>query len=316
MRHLVLAIFLLGSVLLGSVAPPVAAQTIDPARFTPLQPGNMWEYQVDQRKGTDSPGAFLRFEVEAADTTIENRTYGILHIEGFDAEMTRLYRRRCAFHAQAGYWPDIRPLGEDPAACHTLWPLPPPLYHETATGGAFDLQHQRVAVDATATFRQSLSGPGGSGASLQRFFAADIGVYRHDEEILGRKLAPMSPDHHWIASLVFAEVDGASYGTPVIATAREVSPRMPLKGKETVTVYPNPFGEEIFFTAPGLRPGPGRIELFDLAGRRVFTRETVLTQETMTLRTDPGPNGVYVLRITDGAGRSAVALTTRYGQRR
>ena len=127
-RSNLFALILTASSLSGIVHHPVAAQEVDSARFTPLEPGNRWEYSIEQVEGSIGPGSFLRFEVEAADTLIGERRYAIFRMEGFDADLNPLYRRRCAFYIESGEWPDQEPLGDDRDACRPAIPLPPMAY--------------------------------------------------------------------------------------------------------------------------------------------------------------------------------------------
>ena len=310
-RSTLFALILTASSLSGIVHHPVAAQEIDPARFTPLEPGNRWEYSVEQVKGSLGPGSFLRFEVEFADTLLEERRYAIFRMEGFDADLNPLYRHWCAFYIEAGRWPDVEPLGDDPDACRPAIPLPPIVYPSISLNDTVGVGDRMYIVEATAWYAESHSSTGGAGATIIRSFAADIGTYQHDSKIFGRQLPPVGQDHHWIATLTHAEVNGVTYGSEKIATALEQPPDVAEEVPHIATLYPNPFQHEIRFQVEGLQAGLGHAEVFDVMGRRVLATEVELGREPTTLRLKGGPSGVYLLRVTDVSGRRVGKLIIR-----
>lgn len=312
-RSHLFALILTAFLLSGMVHRPVAAQEVDPARFTPLEPGNLWEYSVEQVDGSNAPGSFLRFEVEVADTLIRDRRYAILGIHAFDADLNRIFLRRCAFYIEMGEWPDLEPLGGDSDACSpaSIIPLPPRLYQRTTLDDTVSVGGQLYPVEAGATYVESLSGVGGTGFTLSRQFAADIGCYKHDRNYLGRDIPPVEPDQHWIATLMYAEVNGVTYGSEKIATALEQPPGIEDEASRIAMLYPNPFQHEVHFEVEGLQAGPARAELFDITGRRVLAMKVELGGGPTTLRLNNGPSGIYLLRVTDVSGGQVRSLINR-----
>lgn len=305
----VLAVFWLS----GIVPHRVGAQEIDPTRFTPLGPGDRWEYRIEQVRGADAPAAFLRFEIEPADTVVEERSFSVLRVRAFDVDMHPTFVRRCAFRRaeEAGRWPEILRLGGDDEACDLTLPLPPSDYLTVTGPDTISVGDQAVVVDATAWYGYFLSGPGGSGGGSQHYVALDVGTYRYERETRGRSLPPAGTDHLWVATLTYAEVNGTTYGGEQVTTAAERRPVVDGAPPGIARLYPNPSGRDVRFVTEGLQPGPARAEVFDVTGRRVWTADVALVRGPSTLRPPPGPSGPYLLRITDGAGRRAERLMVR-----
>lgn len=139
----------------------------------------------------------------------------------------------------------------------------------------------------------------------------DLGAYRYKSENLGRVLSPVGTDHIWVATLTYAEVNGVTYGSESIATAVEPPRVVDAESPRRATVYPNPFRQEVHFEVEGLQEEPVRAEMFDVMGWRVLARQVELGRGTTTLRMNSGPSGVYLLRVTDVAGRQVGKLLVR-----
>lgn len=83
-------------------------------------------------------------------------------------------------------------------------------------------------------------------------------------------------------------------------------------------IAPNPFNPRCRLSLGASAPGPARLELFDLAGRRLALAWTgVLGEGVHTLdwtaadaEGRPLASGVYLFRLTDAAGRSATLRAT------
>lgn len=76
--------------------------------------------------------------------------------------------------------------------------------------------------------------------------------------------------------------------------------------KNTISVYPNPFNDEVSVSITGTKPGTISIQLFDITGRKLIEQQQFVVSGT-TIKTITAPHlsqGVYILKI-NGTGVSA-----------
>ena len=106
-------------------------------------------------------------------------------------------------------------------------------------------------------------------------------------------------------------------GTTVIVGEGTASPPPPAPGLE-LGIAPNPFNPSCRITLAASTPGPARLEVFDLAGRHLATPwQGILGTETagFTWQAADGAgrslaSGIYLFRLTDAAGHSALRRGT------
>lgn len=125
-------------------------------------------------------------------------------------------------------------------------------------------------------------------------------------------------------TLVYARVDGQSFGTP-LATGKEHPRELP--SAPVLEVYPNPASDQITFSsasnsnarfstgsmstasvsAASLPGAPAHLEVFDVLGRRVWKSNQNtgdVTASSIRINVSQWPAGVYVARLRSGAASS------------
>jgi hypothetical protein len=80
---------------------------------------------------------------------------------------------------------------------------------------------------------------------------------------------------------------------------------------DRVSVFPNPFGDVLILEVSGLRSGQTELQLLDVNGRLILTRQLNQTDGRIELPTSKLAAGTYLLRLANEVGVSAVRVIHR-----
>jgi hypothetical protein len=283
--------------LLLAVAPAGAQPVPDttaPARYFPLEVGNVWEYRGE--------GFFEGYQRRAVvgDTVADGVPFFRYRVEHFALDgapagpaVERLVRIDPATHA-------LRTPGGDPlelAELHlTTCALDAPFFDElfTCPGSAVVLSSGgpdtvMVGDDAVPT---SLKYFDDNSREVLGWYAADVGLVG----VLMRTGQ---------VTLEYARVGGVVYGAPVPVAA---APAPGAPSALRLGASPNPAGRTVTLALELTAPGLVSVEVFDAVGRRVHREARALLGGTSTLMLDASAwaPGTYVVRATaDGASVAA-----------
>ena len=300
------------SCLLAMCSLSANAQDIHPSRFAPNEPGNQWQFKINEFEGAEAPGAYIDFEIELADTMISNLSYRILRAEAYDKELDNLFQRRCAFRQAEGVGQFVE-LDDDRKACHLAFPLVLPFNQAIIKEkDTLTISESTYVVDATATYVHTFQGSGGEHGIVVHRAASDVGVFYYKMEHYGRSLHPVTGDEIWEAVLVFARINGSVYGIKEVATL--TGKNLPLKKARIPTLFPNPFNGAFNFEIEGFQEGRIRVEVYNMLGQRVMNRIMNYDGGLVRIELESAESGIYLLQVSDSYGRQLRKLASRIVQ--
>ncbi len=269
--------------------------------FYPLLPGNRWVYEI--KADLNPPADVLDIAVEEVRATPDGpRT--VLSVRRLDAGMPTGECRAAAYRTEAGDFA-IEPVDNaPPCGADILIPL--------FTYGPVDVAVRDTTVfvgrqpyTVGATFkatRISSASDSNTFTSITSFLAADIGVVEHTNVRSGNSPGGQPTIATWKAFLAFAHIEGFVYGADPVGVERPASSPAP-----RIFAFPQPFRDRLevhVADADDLRD----LALYDLQGRRIPVTMTSATERAVIMSIPLLAHGVYLLRVVDGAGRTA-ALT-------
>ena len=297
-----------------SYVPPPPFGGFDLARFTPTGVGNRWEYRWTQIRTVDedesSTTGYESFEI-LPDTTLGDSTFTVVRIQRFDDQRRLTQSKTCAYSATDRV---ILDSADEDVQCDFLYVL-----HRTSAHVDFlanqtvELMGVAYEVDALARQNGDASAPGGRGGGHWHYeWAADIGMLQYGYGTWGSGPPDyVSTSQDYVAELLFARVDGESYGQSVVRSEPEEQPRHAMLRFESL--YPNPVDDVLHVRLNTPAPGGAVLEFFDVTGRRIHRLNFVPASVTTALTVDlpPGTSGVLLVRATDSAGNTARASVVR-----
>ena len=93
-------------------------------------------------------------------------------------------------------------------------------------------------------------------------------------------------------------------------TTRNAPPH-PAPGEAALTPFPNPVAAGAAVTLRVDLPEPGRIDVFDVLGRRAWTQAVAAGSETIEVPTSGLAAGAYVVRVSGAGGAVSHRVTVR-----
>lgn len=298
------------------------AQTVEDARFTPLQVGNRWHYVYEFRgwfigeQPREPPvfDGYLITEVKY-DTLIGVEPHRVLLARHFDKNGVVTAAYSCAIKVLGDGSVSYASVDRIPGMCSreepTLNDLPLPM----ADGGLnLNLRRDTVNVPATIpvgdtgysfpiTARHS-SNTREYGHSF--YYAADLGLYRIVHSLYPRSYGSWSSAGYTRTyRLVYAEVDGNVFGQ-ALAVASEP---LVVAGSVSLRVgpaYPNPAQGTAWFPVEAPEPGIFTLSVVDVRGRVVSSRRTAQGGvSSLAVDVEGLAAGIYLLRLTAPGGQRA-----------
>jgi hypothetical protein len=279
---LVAAAFLLVG---ASPAGAQEADTLDAARYLPLEIGNVWEYKrVAYRPRSplrDVDSSFVNYERYAiiGTETIGDTVFHRLDLQIRDQDGTFLQRDTSLIRydastggmdarGNAGIFADIACLD---AAIGENYGVDCPYVVTLHEGDFIPLFDD----EQTRWFKQYFS------FGFEYILAHEIGPVMFGPVCEGCSV--MSDDDGW--ALIYARVDGVEYGQAVVSV--ESPMRIPMV--PTLQVYPNPASDHVNVSAAS-----NRLDVFDLLGRRV-AEVKVAAGDRIRLDVSTWPRGAYIV---------------------
>ena len=263
--------------------------TLDPRGYFPLSVGNVWEYEHALRRPAHperphDESAIYRERYQILDSsTVGDTTFFALLLDVRDEEDALILRDTSRI------WYDAEEAsiqGERlPAIIEALRCLDAP-FESTGSASPCWSFVERSAVQLPDLFGAEASVQAKVFSSLTSNYVAVV----HGLGVVGsgggcHPCGPLDDYESW--ALKYARIDGQEYGVRIVQTERpEPFPTAAL------AVYPNPTRGAI--TAK--LPGAGRLDVFDLLGRRMHTAD-VKRPGKITLNLASYAPGLYVLRF-------------------
>lgn len=262
------------------------AQEVDYLRFTPLDVGNEWHYEVRSLMGHSVNFPYLVVRVDR-DTLVNGSQRFVLQERRLDALREEIQRHECIFRlSDEGLY----------EGCHMRLGFPswtassPPLVKADTT---IRIGSDVVEVAYEAMRGYSISGTMGSGGGGTLRYASDIGQYFHWAESFDRGGAVSSSTE---TVLVYAKVGENTYGSEVTALSNEGT--LPAIADLGIHVYPNPARERITLDVVGSMTGI-HVEVFDMLGRLQIRTEFAGSHHELDVSSLP--SGLYLVRVSSGA---------------
>ena len=288
-----------------TLTPWSQAQTdVDWQRYSPLEPGNVWEYAYEE-VGPDR----TRYEL-LRDTVALGRAYVLREVtEKWPGSPASTYRDLIRYDDATGTVVAFRTAAEDTGpgdpcsfdagdfvrdlrlAIGTTVDCPPGSdASQIVVEGELDTQWTppgggSVDVAAIKTITVEV---------LFATFVADIG--------------PVGAGNLWGPRLAYARIDGVEYGTPYVFVSEEEGPEA--SGLGVRTASPIRSGSGLRLSVRGAAPAEARVEVFDALGRRVARRDVTVgvawRAVTLPVRL---ASGAYRVRLAAGTEQTTVPLT-------
>jgi hypothetical protein len=303
-----LIVFTCGLTAQGARTQPIP-DTLDWRRYFPLEVENQWQYRSDDHGFV----FYTRWHIRA-DTLIEEQTFFVIEISGYDADLRPLEQmRRTDFIRydttnalilrravdQAGeavevWWLDI-PCGMD--ASFNAWHEctgPDSRGMDYFVDGEYDTSIV-VGTDTVPTAAAKSFNSLGGGWTL----AADIG------------LVGGGFDGGAATGLVYAQLGDRRFGTPAVSTSFEHEPGIS-SGFGIISVYPNPVTSTTTISYRVQVPGSLSVEVYNGLGQRVRThlQQPGSPGEYYTVIDFSGLSaGQYFVRLIAAGGHDTRALT-------
>ncbi|MEM1127780.1 MAG: hypothetical protein AAGI71_14095 [Bacteroidota bacterium] len=291
--------------LLLLVLHPASGQAVeDPASYYPLQVGNVWQYRhidwpdtalVEVRVVGDTLMAdgyvYQTVETEAVVWPAGPEVPPALRLGSFKARFQRLDTTSALVYAH-----------DSGRSYSTLWLAvtePHAPHPDTTLDNRYpfrfdSLKQQTVFDQPHAVIR----GQGGGGCDACEFrdltLAQGLGVIHYKSTLL--------PHFAWQATLVYAQINGQTYGEPV-ATAALVRLEVP-EALAVEAAYPNPFRDATQVPIRVREAGPVRVRALDVLGRQVTVLFDGLLPpglHEVAWRPSRLPGGAYWLEVVQGA---------------
>jgi len=292
--------------LIFCVCTPLAAQnpipdTTEAWRYFPLEIGNEWQYWSEGDQCQE-------FQVRSVvgQTLINHTRYFKYQVARFDANedpieppetfFLRFDTLTATIDAADGRHPvDITDCPLNAAFGETLT-CDPDLFPEAeVTGGVQDFRigdpNSPEILETSVKWYSCCAG------DIEKQFVADIGATGPQGFGCGTRM--------W-----YARVGGVEYGSPVITAAEPSAiPTHQLR----LSASPNPFVGQIDLAIATPAHQSVTIDVFDLLGRRVYSKEHVagLGETTLHLDGSNWPRGLYLVRVTTADGQTATTRITR-----
>lgn len=289
----------------ASLALSARAQaTYDPLDFAALHVGNRWEYRYSDGR-TEASAVPRYYTVAEIPTTqvIGGEAYFVLTEQriSLDGVPTGLLRH-CAYSPSLGA-ATAEQAGLPNYQCPLL-PSPPPanVWAPTTilTNEPYTVGSMSYVAEALLSYGNQSSGSGGAWTGWVSRRVSGLGELSHT--LWGRHHWASCPNNpadcdFWTANrLMFARIDGQTYGASVVADEA-----LPTASSFAVQVVPTPSVGPWHVRVRGTSR-PVTVTVFDLLGRQVHVAPA-------EVRVPDLPAGAYVLRATDADGRTA---TTRF----
>ena len=281
---------LLASFALCSVARAQTPDPTDPARYYPLDVGNVWEYAYGFNF---DPPQDVRLEI-VRDTIIDGNRYfmesygdpysGVPDDFATPIRFDSLTSTIVSWHDGQEY--RYRPWN---GVCRLDAPLGPEV---DCQGNPFDVRGglgTTVALsDSTRIQVVALKVYASPSSVVFDTYAADVGLIQYSDLHHGGEMR-----------LRYARIRGVEYGTPFA-----VSAEAPASGTGLAL---STRGRRLVLAAAD--PGPVRVDLFDVLGRHVARlMDARLGAETRTLSLPTLAAGVYVARAVQGTARASTRV--------
>ncbi len=292
--------------LAGTALAQAPHDTLDWQRYYPLAIGNAWEYHE-----AEVPGDLIR-HVLVSDTTAGPHRYfrrTTHHELQTLTDTLRWASHDFVRYDTAGVVVAIASIEADTVAvdpCHVgdyfVRDLRLAFGARAACPGA---EADSVVVEGAYDTSWTLDGVAVAVAAVKRYvvdglifseFVADIG--------------PVGGGNLWGPRLHYARVGGVEYGSPVlVAVAAEPTP--PKVAGLEVRILQNPVRARASFEVRASRSERGRIEVFDLSGRRVRTVPVELAPgwRRVEIPTASLAAGTYVARVSTVEGAASRRFT-------
>lgn len=288
-----------------------AEAQIDHARFIPLDAGNEWHFERYDDAG--NPVGVDQFVV-TGDTVLEGNVYAVYRKKSFEVQAapspggaynehvcaSRVVVSGGATEVDA----EVVPLdGSRWSECQTYDCFPRPANElsmfEVGTT-IISVAGQAYRVEATAWGGTMGVEPGGDTQTWETYSAYDIGPYlceyKYNNQVRRR------------TRLQYANIGGKVYGRPTT----DSEPTGPLGGSFGVSVYPNPFKDDLYLTISGAA-GLVNIEVFDVLGQLVAkTNRVQFGFEPQDIEVNIPtrlPAGTYMVRVSNSGNVAAVLMT-------
>lgn len=304
-RSLIVAAFV-GLALAGPALAQAPEDTLDWHRYYPLAVGNAWEYH-----DAEVPGDLTR-HVLVSDTTagthhyFRRTTHHELHTL---TDTLRWASHDLVRYDTAGVVVAVASVEADTVAvdpCHVgdyfVRDLRLAFGARTACPGA---EADSVVVSGAYDTSWTLDGVSIPVAAVKEYvvdglifseFVADIG--------------PVGAGNLGGPRLHYARVGGVEYGSPILMVVA-AEPTPPEAAGLDVRVVPNPVRARASFEVRAPRPAHGRIDVFDLSGRRVRSVPVELAPgwRRVEIPTASLAAGTYVVRVTTAEGGASQRFT-------
>ncbi|MFK8161042.1 MAG: CHRD domain-containing protein [Lewinella sp.] len=100
-------------------------------------------------------------------------------------------------------------------------------------------------------------------------------------------------------------------GAPTPCAPNQLTTSTPQPAADQMAVFPNPFSSGLTLEVSGARSQRSEIQVFDIHGRLILSRQLDLTDGRTDLSMDQLTAGAYLLRLTNDAGASVIRIIKR-----
>ncbi|WP_020569073.1 CHRD domain-containing protein [Neolewinella persica] len=100
-------------------------------------------------------------------------------------------------------------------------------------------------------------------------------------------------------------------GAPTLCAPNQLSTSTSQPAADQIAVFPNPFSEQLTLEVSGVRSERTELQIFDINGRLIISRQLQLADGRIDLPTGQLTAGAYLLRLTNDAGASVIRVIKR-----
>jgi hypothetical protein len=184
-----------------------------PADYLALQEGNVWEYTVDHRSdGVQQSPTALRFSVSDRLPSPDGFADYLVHVDIFeDGEALRRTTCRLRTDGNDPFFVGTNPVNR--VDCAYQSPLLAADVEQKTGTTSVRISDSEFPVPYIGVYESYWSNQNGESGNVTSHFAPGLGLYRYESTRTPAILDLTAKRTTWVGELVFARIDGVTYGT-------------------------------------------------------------------------------------------------------
>lgn len=288
-------------------------------RFTSLEVGNIWEYEISDLSQTGAPGPYLLFDIPE-ERLANGHVQKILRAREFETNGVLRDESMCSIEVLGpGEFsaPELISCSESGSQCRCMSRMVDEVVQKRSNQIISVNEQVNIGpwgywLDAKAQFAFVGTGTGGSGGGSNWIRGTDVGLIQYGQwSRCHQATVPQGcKDTSWRADLVFAKVDGRTFGATAVRVEENEKPN---QFNNTISQpYPNPATGSISIEVTIGSPQTVAIQVYDLTGRAVTEAQDYVLpsgRSELKFKTPPiAQSGVYFMVIKGNTIDSTVKV--------